>query len=423
MKRNLFAQMKYDWLNNLWLVIGITIMSLTIWYFSTSLFTILRNYFIPLGVDKENVYVMDIGWIQGDSPEYIPPSEDNPHQDNDDLKNLLFVVRESPNVEAAGFSLNGTPYNQEYQGNTIYLDDADTIGYHGNVRCISPEVVKVLRIQSYTGKDLDYLQSKLEAGEILVAHTDDNISLVPIDEDEDEYIVSRSGEEMNGKTVMKSNGKQYHVADLINLIRCDAYEEFFSRGGIVFPIDESGRIHATQILVRVKPGCGDRFYEEYVSSFDRMRQRNVYLQEPVKLTDMETLVEREGDVNVKLYSSVIAFVLIIVLLGLFGTFWFRVEQRVGEIAIRRVCGASRGDIFRRLIGEGMILFVGACILTAIIGWYAIDKLNMSDDFTAKELIWLEMATMALVAGGIVLSILGPAWMAMRINPAEAVKDE
>ncbi|MDE6796189.1 MAG: hypothetical protein K2J63_12915 [Muribaculaceae bacterium] len=423
MKRNLFTQMRFDWLNNLWLIIGLTIMSLTIWYFSTSLFTLLRNYFIPLGFDKDNVYVMDIGWIQGNSPEYIPPSEANPQQDNDDLKSLLAMIRESPNVEAAGFSLNGTPYNQEYQGNSIYLDATDTIGYHGNVRRISPEVVKVLRIQSHTGKNLDYLQSKLEAGEILVAHTNDNISLVPIDEEEDEYIISRSGEEMNGKTVMDSNGKQYHVADLINLIRCDAYEEFFSRGGIVFPIDESGPIRARDILVRVKPGRGDKFYEEYLSSPDRMRRRNIYLQEPVKLTDMETLVEREGNVNVRLYSSVIILVLIIVLLGLFGTFWFRVQQRVGEIAIRRVCGASRSDIFRRLIGEGMILFVGACILTAIIGWYAIGKLNLDDGFSTKELIWLEVATMALVAVGIVLSILGPAWMAMRINPAEAVKDE
>ncbi|MDE6796191.1 MAG: hypothetical protein K2J63_12925 [Muribaculaceae bacterium] len=423
MKRNLFTQMRFDWLNNLWLIIGLTIISLTIWYFSTSLLTILRNYFTPLGFDKNDVYVMEIGRVRGDAPDFIPPSEDNPQQDNDDLKSLLAMIRENPNVEAAGFSDNATPFSWGYNGNKLFLEDNDTIGYHGNERRISPEVVKVLRLQSYTGKDLDYLQSKLEAGEILVAHTNEDIFLEPLDEERRKFFIGRRGDELNGKNVRDYGGRSYHVADLINLIRSSAYEEYFSRGGIVYPIDESGPIHARDILVRVKPGCGNKFYEEYISSPEHMRRRNIYLQKPVKLTDMEKSMERRGDVNVRLYSSVIILVLIIVLLGLFGTFWFRVQQRVGEIAIRRVCGASRSDIFRRLIGEGMILFVGACLLTALIGWYAIGKLNLDDGFSTTELVWLEVATMALVAVGIVLSILGPAWMAMRINPAEAVKDE
>lgn len=127
--------------------------------------------------------------------------------------------------------------------------------------------------------------------------------------------------------------------------------------------------------------------------------------------------------QVRMYMVLICFMVIIIFLGLLGTFWFRVQQRVSEIAIRRVCGASRGDIFRRLIGEGLLLLIGASILTAIIGWFLIERLDYDEKFTRMELAWLEAATFVLVIVGIILSILAPARLAMRINPAEAVKEE
>ncbi len=141
------------------------------------------------------------------------------------------------------------------------------------------------------------------------------------------------------------------------------------------------------------------------------------------ISDNKTSIERNDLLDSRLYITLIGFLLIILFLGLLGTFWFRMRQRVSEIAIRRVCGASRGAIFRRIIAEGMILLIGATILAGIVGWIIVKKTNLIEGYTNSEIIWFELATMALVALGIILSLSYPAWKAMNIEPAVAVRDE
>ena len=99
------------------------------------------------------------------------------------------------------------------------------------------------------------------------------------------------------------------------------------------------------------------------------------------------------------------------------------QQRVSEIAIRRVCGATRGDIFRRVIGEGMTLLLFAIPLITAIGWIYARRVEEEDLPSVGTMIWLEAAACAVVAVGIIVSVALPAWQAMRIDPALAVKDE
>lgn len=421
MKRNLLPQMTYEWRNNIWLILGLTIASLAIWYFCLSVYSIGKNYFLPMGFDGEDVYVMKLGTHFPGSPNYVDEGEHTREMDDSDKKLLLAKIRSNPNVEAAGFSINGSPYQNSFEGMPIRLarPTVDSVYYLGNFRHISPEVVRVLRLESRTGEDADYLQQKLEEGEILVGHVDkDRLS----DYYKDGF---RLAEELYGQYVCSGDTTVlYHVADVINKVRRNTYENMSDWGDIIFPIDENAFLgEVSTIMVRVKPGCGDKFLRDYVSDPDLTTQRNIYVTKCTGLSDLRKSVERNNDMQVRMYMVLICFMVIIIFLGLLGTFWFRVQQRVSEIAIRRVCGASRGDIFRRLIGEGLLLLIGASILTAIIGWILIEKLDYDEKFTRMELAWLEAATFILVIVGIILSILAPARLAMRINPAEAVKEE
>ena len=241
-----------------------------------------------------------------------------------------------------------------------------------------------------------------------------------------------SGDDCNGKIVLVT---QYdpvsgqisylnkRVSDVIQYIRRNGYEWPFW-GNVVQPIDEEGSLNDVQeILVRVKPGMEHKFREEYESSPDMVQHRNVSLYELVSLKDLGYLENHEKDMEVRLYIVVIVFMLIVMFLGLFGTFWFRVESRTGEIAIRRVCGGTRMDIFRRVIGEGLILLGFAAVLAAIVGWFVIFRLHLDDRFLRSEIIWLEVVSLAVVAIGIIVSMVGPALNAMRIQPAIAIKDE
>ncbi len=155
----------------------------------------------------------------------------------------------------------------------------------------------------------------------------------------------------------------------------------------------------------------------------------MYLYNLNSLEDMRMGVERESNIELRISISVICFIVIIVGLGLMGTFWFRVQQRVSEIAIRRVCGASKRDIFRRIVSEGLILLLIAIPFITAIGliYYRVYMLGEAPEgFEGRpvsHLLLLEAATCVVVAIGIVLSMIVPARQAMRIEPAVAVKEE
>ena len=124
-----------------------------------------------------------------------------------------------------------------------------------------------------------------------------------------------------------------------------------------------------------------------------------------------------------MFAVVMGFLLLTIFLGLLGTFWFRMQQRVSEIAIRKVCGATKVQIFMRIFGEGMILLGFAVIIASAIVWpfshYAIDQAGIE----WYEILIFELVAIGLVALGILLSVIYPARKAMNIEPAIAIKDE
>jgi len=120
---------------------------------------------------------------------------------------------------------------------------------------------------------------------------------------------------------------------------------------------------------------------------------------------------------------IIVALVFVIMLGMLGTFWFRMQQRVGEIAIRKVCGATSGDIFRRVISESLILLLCASVLAGIIGWVLIKVVLIEELNSLEGVAIMEILTAIVLAIGIVLSIWWPAKKAMQIEPAVAVKDE
>ncbi|MDE6306532.1 MAG: ABC transporter permease, partial [Muribaculaceae bacterium] len=116
------------------------------------------------------------------------------------------------------------------------------------------------------------------------------------------------------------------------------------------------------------------------------------------------------------------FLMVNIFLGLLGTFWFRTQQRTSEIAIRRVNGATRRSIFRRLIGEGLLL------LTIVTPVAAIIDINLALTEIVSWLEWPRMivsviAVYIIMALMIVGGIYFPARKAMNTDPAEALHDE
>lgn len=131
--------------------------------------------------------------------------------------------------------------------------------------------------------------------------------------------------------------------------------------------------------------------------------------------------------KIRNFSVCAVFLLLVVFLGFLGTFWFRIQQRTGEIAVRKVAGATNADIFVRFISEGLILLaIAAVIATPLVVGIVRAEIH------AK--VGLEMLdSNAYIAGGIltflvlmlliVCGIWAPARKATGIDPAYALKDQ
>ena len=122
-----------------------------------------------------------------------------------------------------------------------------------------------------------------------------------------------------------------------------------------------------------------------------------------------------------------AFLLLNIFLGLLGTFWFRTQQRRGEIALYKALGGTNKTVFYRLLTEGVLLLVLATIPAVIIDWnLAYAEFNVRMNNTTLEIgrfIITSVTSFILILLMIIIGIGIPARKAMKIQPAEALREE
>lgn len=417
MKRDLIIQMRNEWRDNLWLIIGLAIVSFAIWWLTMQFYNTVSGLFYEKGFDVEDVYKLDISEIPSDSPEFIErDEEERAFLDSQDLRMLIANIRKSPYVEAAAFSRNGLPYNYSFYGNSLFLntEPSNKVGYPGNFRWMSPEMARILKLKSRTGKSEVELEKTLRNGEILISNVffswDGNY---------------RTPEELYFKTVHMNNDttKLYKVGDIINYVRRSEYD-VTGGGMVIIPIDEDGIIMVDAVAIRMKPSMGEKFREEFENDPAMQKYGNHIFYKLTKMTDEAKSNQKSQSTDARMGFALIMSLLIIIGLGMLGVFWFRTQQRISEIAIRKVCGAKSRDIFRRILSEGMILLIIATLIAATIGWPLMKNMLLEESGIANiTILYSELITFAIVAIGLAISLWWPAHRAMKIEPAIAIKDE
>ncbi len=419
-----------EWRDNVWLIIGLVVVTIVIWWLTTNLYNEIYGLQFKKGFDIENVYKISIERYPTDSPLYTERSEEEENiLGAQDIRMLISEIRRSPYVEAAALSINGLPYTYNHIGTTIFLDSdpSDTIGYDANVRYLSPDMVRVLKLTSRTGKSEAELENMLRNGEILISNI-----LVPSKQ-------GKKPEELVGKTV-GNNWQKFKVGDIIDKIRRSDYD-VLRDGMLVLPIIESTNFYIERyaydvpkydIGLRVKPGMGLKFRQEFENSPAMQSYGNHYLINLVKMSDQADSLQKHQDTNARRVFALAIFLITIVSLGILGIYWFRIQQRISEIAIRKVCGAKSKDILKRIISEGLLLLVIASLIAAPIGWSLINsrfshydtyRIEIFSESLHIELFILELVTFVIIAIGLTLSLWWPAYRAMKIQPAIAIKDE
>lgn len=156
-----------------------------------------------------------------------------------------------------------------------------------------------------------------------------------------------------------------------------------------------------------------------------MRMDNVIVFGIHSMADIQAGYERDIVVGRRLGTLNTAFLLLCAFLGVVGAFWYRTQQRRGEIGVRMALGDTCGALQWRYIGEGLLLLVLSLPLVALGLW-------LLQAYDVAELNWMEFswrvpialgATCLVLAVVIAIAVWLPARRAVRISPAIAIRED
>lgn len=410
MKRQLITQMRNEWRSNICMILELTIVGVVLWSSMTLFIYLISVRMQHYGYSTEDLYHAEVKYVSGKSSAY-KSYDDSAHSYFTDLAQIRSKLAENPYVEMTGLGSNSMPYNFNFSGTIIEYQDKDSVySYMGKQRYVTPEVVRMLRLEGYNGETTEQLAQIIERGDILLSNFDNEDSE---DMTDGKYFVGKD------VTVSRDTTRRCHVGGMAYGIHRSDYENLF-RGVIYYPLNTGW---GNELIIKVKSGKG-RDFMETVTTKDT-EHGNVYLSNLQSLDNMRDSAHRDIATVVRNYAVCAVFLLIIIFLGFLGTFWFRVQQRTPEISIRIVNGATRGDIFRRFLSEGMLLLIMATAIStgveALLMHYQIGNWGMT---MGDYIPWLAMSvSVVLLTIMIVAGIWMPARKAMAINPASALKDQ
>ena len=422
MKRKLLRQTLNEWRTNIWLIVEMIIVSAIVWYINDYLYVQTATRLEPTGFDASHVYMVELGHLSPESPRYTDYGEEKLERNRSDLRVILDAIRQRPEVESVSLSQGAEPYFQNFWGTGLKVVD-DTTSISVYYRQISPEYPRTVGYRPADGFTIEQLEEVLRQGKPLVTEFDYGSRGVRGHINSTELLSRRIYDPMDTAVTLTIGGLLKPVK------RTDIETRSFISYFEPIDIDHIGVTPQYKINVRVRPEADRDFIGRFNADRERLyRSGNTYIAGIKSYAQVQDKFDRENMVTIRKYVAVMAFMLISVFLGLLGTFWFRTQQRTSEIAMRKVNGATDSSVFRRLIGEGLLMLAIATPPAVLIDWllchYELNAVyGLQGYITPGRFVITVAATTLLMALMVIAGIWFPAHKATKIEPARALADE
>ncbi len=419
MNKKLFNQITNEWRSNVWLGIELVLVSVVMWYVVDYYYVTASVYNEPRGFDIENCYLITMGELTEKSPDYI--ANQTPEEYRDDALQMLQRLKNRPDVEAASISNVASPYNGS---NTSTSLQHDTL-LAGNWlirRTVMPDFLRVFRYHGMNGETPEQLAELLKDEHNILAS--DNLY-------EQKYGVKLTSLVNKNFYMSGDTTESFKLAASLQPVRYQDFQQAMMSYCVVNRFPEQWLLSAAteyEWCVRVKEGQDKGFKERLLADSEKhFRVGNFFIAEVRSFADIRRNFQMAQTTRIRTYAFGMGFLLLNIFLGLLGTFWFRTQQRRGEIALMKVMGGTDRSVFIRLISEGLLLLLLATIPALVIDFnLAYAEMNAWMNGTTLEvprLLITGFITFVLIAAMIIIGIWIPASRAMKVQPAEALHAE
>ena len=423
----IYIRLMADWKANLWLAIELLVVSVILWVIVDLLYVRINHVSEDTGFDISNTFLVRIGKVSPRAPEYRG-EEDNDSSICYDRQEIVNRLRHRPEVECVGISINAYPYDPNNNTTNVnYISGTgDTIRNAISwipIRIVTPDFLKVFRYRGAHGETPEELAEMLE-------------------KEPDGVILSSGifGEKIDTDTFIGKEVEVYYnyLSDyaprkVIGICKPVKYNEYQSLKNSASVISLFGSEHVyllqqAEFTVRVKDGMAKDFIDNLMAdSPTQFRIGNQFISDVQSFESIARNSTRESRKDTRNRLVVMVFLLVNIFLGLLGTFWFRTRQRVSEIALMKVVGATSRSVFVTQIGEGLLLLLLVTPLAALIDInMAAMELNARGDFGFLEWprLWACVGIVfVIMTVMIVCGVAIPARKGMLVDPAAALHDE
>ncbi|WP_420237850.1 ADOP family duplicated permease [Telmatobacter bradus] len=321
-------------------------------------------------------------------------------------RTLLERVRALPGVESAGFG-------RAVPGQGYWGDGEFTIVEHPPLPQGTAQfaINRVADAQFFTTLGIPLLRGR---------NFDDNLTLDHANQTLINAAFAKQyfpGEEPIGKH-LKFGQKTWQIVGIVGDTRATLDDD--PRPVQYYPLfagDENGG----RLVVR-SSGDVERFVlpiQRIVQSIDRdLPTTNIMTME--QMLQRKTLAQRCSTVPLLAFG---VLTLLLAAVGLFGVLSYLVAQRRGEIGIRLALGATRTQVLRRMMVDGLKPALAGLVLglAASVAAVRLIRSMLFDTQSLDPVIFAGVPLLLLAVA--VLACLLPSWRAARLNPVEALRTE
>lgn len=190
---------------------------------------------------------------------------------------------------------------------------------------------------------------------------------------------------------------------------------------VVSLLSESGLQKAACLQIRLRPESRTEALQQIESVWDEMNPG-----QPFRYTDMHREFMERNEKVLSLSHLLTFYALIGLLLtgfGLFGIAWYATHQRIREISIRKVHGATRGQIIWLLNKPFCLYAAVAYVLAMPVAWWLMQCWLEQFAYRAPLSVGIFVWPLVVVWGVSALIVCLQGWMLSRVKAVEAMKNE